>query len=491
MPSTRTEAAFQRAVAAFKDPTLDLLHGRSAPFVVAMLSVMFTADRPAVAVADAHAEVGEALDELRAAGDEGDDQRLPAGSARDICRGWVRGGWLVPQLEGDAEVYRLSAHAVGALDIAGRAGSGGAKVSRSRVRTLLESVDRLAHDAEADPERRREQLLAQRAQLDAELARLDAGAPVEPDEEQLLEEAEHVIHLARELPADFARVAESIKAMQRDVVAELRRDVRPTGEILREYLQRGQHIMRATPEGRAFDGALRLVGDPDSIDRLADQLRDLLARPFTHRMSAAQREDLDAIGRRVEHGVQEVLTVQRRASHVITAQVRTHDPVRDRQVDELLRGAMAGLHRWMQTSRPSDRVEPVRAFPTAGIGHLRETLSDLRPPSEPAPLTQADDSVQLIDADTRAWGGPHYRELEEHVASLGDRFDLAAAFEAAADATRRPVDLVGLLEIAHRGGMTEHDEISVVEALRPDGTSRRFAFGAVTASTTKDDDDRD
>jgi len=490
MPSTRTEAAFQRAVAAFKDPTLDLLHGRSAPFVVAMLSVMFAADRPAVAVADAHAEVGEALDELRAAGDEGDDQRLPAGSARDICRGWVRGGWLVPQLEGDAEVYRLSAHAVGALDIAGRAGSGGAKVSRSRVRTLLESVDRLAHDAEADPERRREQLLAQRAQLDAELARLDAGAPVEPDEDQLLEEAEHVIHLARELPADFARVAESIKAMQRDVVAELRRDVRPTGEILREYLQRGQHIMRATPEGRAFDGALRLVGDPDSIDRLADQLRDLLAQPFTHRMSAAQREDLDAIGRRVEHGVQEVLTAQRRASHVITAQVRTHDPVRDRQVDELLRGAMAGLHRWMQTSRPSDRVEPVRAFPTAGIGHLRETLSDLRPPSEPAPLTTADD-VELIDADTRAWGGPHYRELEEHVASLGGRFDLAAAFEAAADATRRPVDLVGLLEIAHRGGMTEHDEISIVEALRPDGTSRRFAFGAVTASTTKDDDDRD
>jgi len=163
--------------------------------------------------------------------------------------------------------------------------------------------------------------------------------------------------------------------------------------------------------------------------------------------------------------------------------------VRDRHVDELLRSAMAGLHGWMQTSRPGDRVAPVRAFPTAGVGHLRETLSDLHPPSTPAPLTRADESIELLDADTRAWGGPHYRELEEHVAGLGDRFDLAAAFEAAADATRRPVDLVGLLEIAHRGALTEHDEISVVEALRPDGTTRRFAFGAVTASTTKDDDD--
>ena len=51
--------------------------------------------------------------------------------------------------------------------------------------------------------------------------------------------------------------------MQRDVVAELRRDARPTGDVLREYLERGRHVMQATPEGRAFQGALRLIGDPE------------------------------------------------------------------------------------------------------------------------------------------------------------------------------------------------------------------------------------
>ncbi|WP_231979468.1 DUF3375 family protein [Tessaracoccus coleopterorum] len=118
------------------------------------------------------------------------------------------------------------------------------------------------------------------------------------------------------------------------------------------------------PEGRAFAGALRLIGEPEHIDHLADQLQTLMAKPFARLLDLEQRADLRAISRRVELGVEEVLTAQRRASHVITSQVRTHDPIRDRQVDDLLRDVMAGLQTWMQTSRPGDRVDPLRSFPS-------------------------------------------------------------------------------------------------------------------------------
>ena len=486
MKNVRALAAYQRATAAFKNPTLDLLHGRFAPFVVAALSLVFTADRTAVAVADAHVEVGEIIDELRSGSQDGFEPGLPAGTGREVCRYWVRVGWLVPQIEDGAEVYRLSAQAVGALEIAGRAGGG--RVSRSRVRTLLDSVDQLAQHAETDPELRLAHLAAQRAELDAEMARLRAGEVEEADDELLLEEAENVLHLARELPADFSRVAESINAMQRDVVADLRRDVRPAGEVLREYLHRGQHVMQATPEGRAFSGALRLIGDPEHIDELTDQVHDLLAKPFARLLNAAQREELSAIAKRVEQGVQEVLTAQRRASHVITAQVRTHDPARDREVDDLLRGVMSGLQSWMRVSKQGDRVAPLGHFPTAHIGHLRQSLSDPRPPRTPAPLVHADDVTDQVgvgEGDARAWGGPAYPELEAHIKGLGDSFDLGAAFDSAA--TRRPVDLLGLLELVHRDGMTERDDISVVTAQRPDGTTRRFAFVGVQARADHDD----
>ncbi|GAA1213358.1 MULTISPECIES: DUF3375 domain-containing protein [Microbacterium] len=484
MTGTRAEAAFSRAVTAFSTPTLDLLHGRFAPFVVASLSLLFTADRASIPIADAQAELSEILDELRGAGDDEDDRRVPAGTGRDVARNWVRLGWLVQQIDEDIEVYRLSAHAVEALEIAGRTGGGRTRVSNSRVRTLLEAVEHLADSAEADPLRRLARLREERAALDAEIDRIEESGRADPlDDEELYEEAENVLHLARELPADFTRVAESLKLMQRDVVAHLRRDERPTGEVLREYLQRAQDVMNSTPEGRAFAGALRLIGDPDRIDALTEQLHGLLRQPFARMLDATQRAELDAIGRRVELGVEEVLAAQRRASHVITGQVKTHDPLRDRQIDDLLRDVIAALHVWDGTGASA---APVRSLPLIDLGHLRQTVSSIRPPAVPAPLADAED-VEFPDVDTRAWGGPRYAELEEYVSNLGPEFDLATAFEDAADDTRRPVDLVGLLEIAHRNGMTESDAVSVVEALRPDGSTRRFAFGAVTARNPKEE----
>ena len=51
------------------------------------------------------------------------------------------------------------------------------------------------------------------------------------------------------------------------------------------------------------------------------------------------------------------------------------------------------------------------------------------------------------------------------------------------------MDLLGLLEIAHQRGMTENDELAFVDAIRPDGTRRRFAFGAATTRTKDGPDD--
>ena len=67
MTTLRAQAAYERAKAAFEGPTLRLLHGHHAPFVVATLSLLLTPERPVVAVSDAHAEVGDIVEQLRAA----------------------------------------------------------------------------------------------------------------------------------------------------------------------------------------------------------------------------------------------------------------------------------------------------------------------------------------------------------------------------------------------------------------------------------------
>ncbi|GIG30178.1 hypothetical protein Cma02nite_27780 [Cellulomonas marina] len=494
------EGAYEGALRAFRNPLLGLLHGSSAPFVVTVLALVFTAQRPQVPVAEVHAEIDAALARLRAAGyGEDGTAPLPAGVARDLCRGWVRAGWLTRQAHEGVEVYQVSAHGVAALEVAGRVGGVRTRVSQSRVRTLLDAVEGLAQDADPDVMTRIARIDAEIRERQEEVRRLERTGVVEPvPDDRLLEEAENVLHLARELPADFARVVETIVQVQRDVVTDLRQDVRPTGEVLREYLQRGRDLMESTREGRAFAGALALIGRAEHIDALAAHLRTILGHPFAAGLTASQRRELRDVARRIEQGVRDVLEAQQRASHVITTQIRTHDPLRDREVDALLREAMAGLQRWMPTSRRREPVTPVRRMPVADVAHLRQRTDDLRPAAPPAPLEPVVVG-DVADDDARAWGGPHYVELERHVAGLvagtSDRVPVAEAFTAAPEGLRRPVDLLGLLEIAHRHGMVEGDEVVTVEAVRPDGTRRRFAFGAVAlagpASAGGDDDEHD
>ncbi|GAB2476017.1 DUF3375 domain-containing protein [Xylanimonas ulmi] len=489
----RIEGSYTGVLRAFRSPMLALLHKRDAPLVVALLSSVFRPDRAVVQVADAHTEIADAIAQLRAAGY--DD--LPDRPARELCRWWVEAGWLVRQADDarDAgapaagrgeggETYRLSAHAVGALDVAGRAGGGHARVTRSRVLTLLEAVERLADDANPDALARIARLTREIEVRETERARLERDGVVEPvDDEQLLEAAENVLALVRELPADFARVAESIRSIQRETVTALRQDERPTGEVLRDYLDRAEHLMDATAEGRAFAGARRLLDDPQRLDQLADCLDLIVRHPFASRLPQRQRAELHAITQRIEQGFVDVLTAQRQASRVITTQVRHHDPLRDRQVDDLLRDVIAGLGAWMPTTRRAQPVDPLRRLPRAGVGRLRTTLADLRPADGPQPLAEWDDDGDEPSLEhAQAWGGPRYPQLAALLAQAdadGGPVDVAAVFSGADDGLRRPVDLVGLLELGARHGLVERDEVAVVEAVRPDGTRRRLAFEGV------------
>lgn len=480
MTTPTVEGAYQAALHAFRNPMLDLLHGRYAPFVVTMLGMVFTAQRPQVPVSEAHAEIDAALDRLRSAGyGEDGTAPLPVGIARDLCRGWVQSGWLKRHVHDGVETYQLSAHGVGALEVAGRVAGPRTRVSESRVRTLLDAVEQLAQNADPDVMTRMARLDAEIRAREAELRRLESAQEVEPvPDDQLLEEAENVLHLARELPADFARVVESIRKVQRDTVSDLRQDSRPMGEILSEYLDRGRQVLRSTREGRAFEGALALIGEAEHIDHLAGSLRTILRHPFIATLGPSQRRELRDISRRIEQGVSDVIEARQRASHVITTQVRNHDPLRDREVDALLRQVMSGFAQWTPGSRHKQEIEPMRRLPVAEVAHLRQKTDDLRPATPPARL-EAWEMGEVPDDDSRAWGGPHYAALEAHLLEHldgGERADVDEVFRSVPQEIRRPVDLLGLLEIAHRYGMVESGDVAVVEAVRPDGTRRRFAF---------------
>ncbi|MGC5166679.1 DUF3375 domain-containing protein [Luteimicrobium sp. DT211] len=502
----RIEAALARSRGAFGTPTLALLHRREGPLVVAVLSLIFSPGRVTVPTEQLHVEVEDLLAEARAAGH--DD--VPDEAARALCSRWVRDRWLVRALDDDgAEQYQVSSHAAEALAFVDRTQGARALVSESRIRTLLLALEGLARDARPDRASQqralREQIARSRDEIaaaEAELRRLEeGGAVVETPADRLAEQFDNVAALVRELPADFARVAESIAELQRSIVTGLRQDDRPTGEVLGSYLEASDTLMQRTPEGRAFAGAMELLRDPRLLGQLDDGVRAVLAHPFARTVSPERREAVRTLYARLLASVDAVLDAQARASRTITQQLTVHNPLRDRELDAALREATAAMADWFPASGRAARVEPLRWLERARLGRFRAQLHDLRPDTPPDALV---DGFADLDADgpdatldgLRGMGGPRYEETLAHAARVVRERGEATVdevFAAGPPELRRPVELLGYLELAAPGpadGSGEPDVAAArlrrVVAQRADGTTRTIVLPAVPVALPAD-----
>ncbi len=480
---------------AFARPTLALLNKTYAPVVIALFAAIFGPNRKSVPADQFHIEVSDHLEELRLL----DDDSLPEMSARKLASNWVRDRWLVRSVnDSGQEQYALTSNAQEALDFVSRSAGERSYVSESRIRTLLDTVERFALDAQPDRQKRIRALNAQIRTLTAEKKRLEAGGEIEPTSvERMEEQFDNVKYLVRELPADFTRVAESIKDLQRTILAQLRQDERPTGEVLAEYLAASENLLEQTNEGKAFTGALELLKSDELLGQLDASIEAILSHPFARELSSRERESFRAIKSTVLEALGVVLAEQQRASRTLTAQIRNHNPLRDRELDDALRSAVLALTEWFPGTGRGEPVEALTRFERANFGRLRTGLHDLHDDAPPEAIAQNSD-VEISGLELEeiiAMGGPRHRELLEHVSALLDEADreltVAQAFTQGSDNLKRPVEILGYQEIAASGETSGKPDLELgrfesggveqqpaplerVIAIRADGTTREF-----------------
>ncbi len=496
---------------AFDKPTLRLLDRKWAPFVLAVFKSSFSRDRSAVQCERLHAQVDAYLADLRSSGTD-----TPGGTGRSLCVQWMNDQWLYRDVgaaddeDGTSantsanteEQYSLTSHALEALSLVESLARDRALISESRLTMIVDAVRHRATQANPDRDERLHRLDQQIAELTSERDRVAGGGEIAAASvEEMREGYANLIDLIGQLPGDFKRVEESVASMHRQIVNDFRAEHRPIGEVLDEYLAKTDALMSLTAEGRAFEGAFELLRNDELLLGLKGDLETILAHPFADGLKSVERRSFAATVALIRTGIDDVLTQRTGLTTTLREHIVNHDIVKDRELEGLLREINTELATWMQTAGSKSRVRAEIMPGNLDAPHLRERFYDPAAHVPPAPLADVSEhapQAPSLDA-MRRQGGPQMPEMRAALlgalAALDASTDAADAggasigdvFNALEPALRRPVEILGLMQLAAQVDAFGHDAGPAAPTpteryltVRPDGTERTFEVARIT-----------
>ena len=462
---------------AFDKPTLRLLDRKWAPFVLAVFKQSFSSDRRSVDAERLHSQVDAYLSDLRTVGDD-----APNGTGRSLCIQWMNDQWLYRESsEAGDEQYSLTSHSFEALSMVESLSRDRALISESRLAMIVDTVRQRATQANPDREERIRRLDQQIAEMSGERDRLAGGGDIAPaSDDQMLEGYANLVDLIGQLPSDFKRVEESVAGMHRKIVNDFRGEERAISEVLDEYLEKTDALMSSTAEGRAFEGAFALLRDDALLLDLKNDLETILDHPFANRLKPNDRRNFLATVSLIRKGIDDVLTQRNGLTTTLREHIVNHDVVKDRELERVLREIGKELGTWMETAGPRSTVTAELMPGALGMNHLREKFYD--PDSHAAPPALEDVSQDAPEppslVEMRKQGGPLLEEMRHALLSAfssGTAESVGEAFNHLDVAMRRPVEILGLLQLATQiDAVNRADILERFETVRPDGTSRSF-----------------
>ena len=470
---------------AFTRPTLQILRSKWAPVQVTVLRLVYDQERRSIPTDRLHADVDALLSILRSEGEQ-----VPNRSGKELCRDWMNNKWLV-RLNADnaGEIYELTSYALEALELVQNLSSERPLLSESRLAAILDAVRRQAIEASPDAESRIERLDTQIAVLSAERGRLAAGGEPEPASvDRMMEGYDNLVDLIGQLPSDFKRVEEGIRSHRETILTDFRSDTRPLGQIIDEYLERSDDLL-STSEGRAFDGAIRLLRDDAMLTQLKRDLDVILEHPFTKALNSDEIRAFQGTVKMVRRGLEDVLDQRRRLTKTLRDHIVSHDAVRERELADTLAALHVELVNWVHSTSTRAR-STVELLPgsVGALPHVRERYFDPGDAVVPEPLsaTDSDEIEGLTLEEILRQGGPLLLRLQQGLASAATGSTAGSAFHEFPDDLRRPVEVLGLLHLLSRiGALEDTEEHEMVETLRPDGTRRSFKIPSVSVTADR------
>lgn len=294
-----------------RHPAWRLLRAANATLLLSFLGGFFVEGNRGASPAS---EVADALDDHLYAlnGDEVRYPKQPRAYLEDWAAtdaGYLRRFYPAGDDEVHYEVTPAFEKAYGwVLGLRGRSFVG----TESRLHTVVELLRQIVHGTEVQPEVRLAELHRRRAELDAEIAAVDAGNVPVLDATGVRDRYQQLSTTARELLSDFREVEENFRLLDRAAREKIAAWDGSKGELLADLVGSRSEIA-GSDQGRSFQGFYDFL--------LSEQRQTELAELLT-KVSALDTIEADQRIRGIHHDWSEAADRAQRTVRQISEQLR-------------------------------------------------------------------------------------------------------------------------------------------------------------------------
>ena len=262
-----------------RHPAWRMLRSDHAPLIASFLHRVFIV--PNVRVMSA-ADLVEALeDELYALREQLGDDAFPQ-SAQDYLtdwasteKGWLRKFYSQGSDEAQFDLMPATEKAIAWLATLSERSFVG---TESRLLTLFDLLKQMTQGSETDPTKRIAELQKQRAEIDADIARIRTGDIVLLDDSALKDRFQQFMQLARELLTDFREVEHNFRQLDRKVREQIALWEGAKGALLEEIMGERDAI-GDSDQGKSFRAFCDFLMSSRRQEELTELLSHVLALP--------------------------------------------------------------------------------------------------------------------------------------------------------------------------------------------------------------------
>lgn len=271
------------------NPAWRLLCSDHAPLILSFLHQVFV--RPNVRNLEAESMAEALEDTLYAIRQHLDDTAFPR-TAREYLEEWASPdkGWLRKfyQPGKDTALFDMTPTTEKALSWLEQLADRSFVGTESRLRTLFDLLRQMNEGTQSDPDQRLADLLQRRADIDAEIARIQNGDLALMDDTGIKERFAQFTRMARDLLADFREVEHNFRRLDRAVRERVALWDGTKGALLDEILT--QHdLINESDQGRSFQAFWNFLMSNSRQEELSQQLEHILSLPVIAAMQPDPR----------------------------------------------------------------------------------------------------------------------------------------------------------------------------------------------------------